>query len=109
MDTSQIQKDFLPVIKSCFTDKLLDFQGRTGQTEFAIFIIFAFVAMIVVSMVVMPWLTMLVSLAFLIPCLSITVRRLNDIGMQPIFAILLFIPIINLLFLVYLGVQPSKT
>lgn len=107
MDTSQLQKDFVPVVKSCLTEKYIDFKGRTGQHEFAIFMIFAFVVSIVIY-AISGTLGMLVSLALLVPSLAIVVRRLHDIDMPEILAILLFIPFVNLAFIIYIGIQPTK-
>lgn len=107
MDTSQIQQDVIPVIKSCFTDKFVDFQSRSGQNEFAIFMVFALLAL-AVFYAIASGLGSLAGLIFLIPSLALTVRRLNDIGMQAIFAILFFVPLVNIAFLIYIGIQPSK-
>lgn len=107
MDTSQLQKDFAPVVKSCLTEKYIDFKGRAGQHEFAIFIIFAFVVSIIVYSL-SGMLGMLVSLALLVPSLAIVVRRLHDIDMPEILAILMLIPLVNLLFVIYIGIQPTK-
>lgn len=109
MNTEQFKQEIVPVIKSCLTDKFLDFKGRAGQHEFAAFIIFCFVANIVAYAILPSALAFLIVLALLVPSLAVTVRRLHDADLPEILAILCFIPIVNIVFLIYLGMQPAKT
>jgi uncharacterized membrane protein YhaH (DUF805 family) len=103
-----IQKDVVPTIKSCLTDKYLDFKGKSGQSEFAMFILFCVVVNIVAYSILPFALAGLIGLGLLIPMLAVAVRRLHDIDLPEILAILLFIPLVGLLFLIYIGIQPSK-
>ena len=94
-----------------------DFNGRTDRKGFWMFILFH----IIVSLVIVGLdrvmgsgelgagtLSTIYSLAVFIPGLSISVRRLHDVGKSGWLILVGFIPVIGFFWLLYLFVQESK-
>ena len=67
-----------------FKEHYADFKGRTGRAGFWYFQLYMFITVFVFSFISglfnMPILSLLVSIAFILPGLSISVRRLHDTG-----------------------------
>ncbi|ANU13872.1 Integral membrane protein [Planococcus halocryophilus Or1] len=93
-------KEFLDVFK-----KTLDFKSRSRRKEYWMFILFTSIISIVLSIIeialsleIAPNLGLLstiFTLIILIPSLSVTVRRLHDIGRTGWWLLLSFIPILG--------------
>ncbi|MED5485035.1 MAG: DUF805 domain-containing protein [Candidatus Thermoplasmatota archaeon] len=84
---------FMDAIKTCITEKYVDFSGRASRSEFWWFQLFMFLlqmGLFVLQMVALfsfpeiftaiYWVTVVVSLGLFLPSLSVSVRRLHDIG-----------------------------
>ncbi|MFA5591777.1 MAG: DUF805 domain-containing protein [Micavibrio sp.] len=104
----QIKQDFVPTIKSCLSDKYLAFSGKADQSEFIIFSVFALICVYLSMAIFTPPIASIIGIALFIPGLAVTIRRLNDAAMSNILALIMFIPFINLIFVVFLALQPSK-
>ena len=66
---------FIESIKTCF-QKYIDFGGRASRSEYWWFFLFTFIARIVLGFI--PVIGFIVTLALILPSLSVTVRRLHD-------------------------------
>lgn len=93
-------KEFLDVFK-----KTLDFKSRSRRKEYWMFILFTSIISIVLSIIEIALsleiaadiglLSTIFTLIILIPSLSVTVRRLHDIGRTGWWLLLSFIPILG--------------
>ncbi len=108
IDIEKLKQDFLPTVKKCLTEKYMEFGGEATQDEFIIMMIFSFLIWYVSYLILMPWVTGLLSIGLLCPLLAVTSRRLNHAGLPMKFMLFLLIPIMNVLFVVYLATQPGK-
>jgi uncharacterized membrane protein YhaH (DUF805 family) len=97
---------FVESIRTCLT-KYVDFNGVASRSEFWWFILFVFVVSIVLNWV-SPMIGGLFGLAMLLPELAAGARRLHDTGKSGWLQLLLLIPIIGLIVLIVLWVQPAK-
>ena len=103
---------FIDVLKNHYAD----FSGRATRKQFWLFtlidIVVAIVLMIVCSMFLSERITDIISsiynLALFLPALSISARRLRDGGFSPWLLLLSLIPIIGLIALIILFIEPSK-
>lgn len=93
-------------------DHYIDFEGRTARKPFWMFILFYFIAAIVVSLMAqmldMMLLVHLFTLALLLPTISITARRLHDIGMSGWWQLLGLIPVIGWIIVIVLNARPGQ-
>lgn len=97
---------FVESIRTCLT-KYVDFNGVASRSEFWWFILFVFIVSIALNFV-SPTLGGLFGLAMLLPELAAGARRLHDTGKSGWLQLLLLIPIIGLIVLIVLWVQPAK-
>ena len=108
--------NFTDAIRACFT-KYADFNGRAKRPEYWWFVLFLFVAqilLIVVSFlmaiilnVFSGFLILLLSLATIFPSLAAGSRRLHDMNKSGWMQLLWLIPILGWIYLIYLLAQPS--
>lgn len=105
---------FTHAIKTCFS-KYASFKGRAGLREYWFFILFYFLVCMVLFVLsfvfiglglnigVAELLIIMVILCvpFYIPMLSVSVRRLHDVGMSGWWLILLYLPILGIVWLFY--------
>ena len=103
---------FLWAIQQCFR-KYFDFSGRARRAEYWYFMLFQFLLnmallmLISVSPRLADNLSLVLSLAFLIPNFAVSARRLHDVGRSGWWQ-LLYITIIGALVLLFWFVQPSE-
>lgn len=97
--------DFTTAVKVCFA-KFADVSGRASRPEYWWFFLAYFVAALVASFI-HDFLYLLVALAFLLPLISVGVRRLHDIGKTGWLMLLGLIPIVGFV-LIYFMVQPGQ-
>lgn len=86
--------DFVTAVKTCFS-KYFDAKGRATRPEYWWFYLSYLIAYIVSSLV-STGLTVIVYVAFLIPLITASIRRMHDTGRSGWF---LLIPIANIVFL----------
>ena len=95
---------FGDAISACFK-KFASFEGRANRSEFWYFYLFyvlcSFLAWI-------PILGQLLMLAFIVPYISVAVRRLHDIGKSGWWYWISLIPIVGAIWLIVLYCQPSQ-
>lgn len=88
-----------------------DFNGRARRSELWYFVLFNFVAGLVLGLV--AWLlgtnllSNIYSLAVFIPSIAVWVRRMHDIGKSGWWVLLCLVPLVNL-YLIYLGCLDSQ-
>lgn len=94
--------------------KYAQFSGRATRTEYWYFTLFSTLIQVVLTIIgvalteiqslamIMSIISMLVSVALLIPSISVTVRRLHDIGKSGYMFFITLIPIIGMIWLLIL-------
>jgi len=89
-----------------------EFTGRATRRQFWMYVLFYiifYVAVLIVDSILgIELLTLLYSLALLVPSLAIGARRLHDIDMSGWWQLLALIPLLGGLVLIYFYVQPSR-
>ncbi len=97
---------FQESIKVCFA-KYVDFSGRASRPEYWWFILFIFVASLVLS-AISSTLGFLFTLATLLPSISAATRRLHDTQRSGWWQLVVLIPIIGLIIIIVFLAQPGK-
>ena len=97
----------------CVRNKYADFNGRARRKEYWMYvlvycILFSIVALIESFLGLRSFLTGIVSLALLVPSLAVGVRRLHDVGKPGWWLLACLVPILGILYLLYLAVQDSQ-
>jgi uncharacterized membrane protein YhaH (DUF805 family) len=82
---------FIDPIKNHYAD----FNGRVGRQEFWMFVLFSFLIQIALDIVGLDMVSVLVSLALLVPSLALGARRLHDTGRSGWWQLIGLIPIIG--------------
>ena len=85
---------FTDSIKTCF-QKYIDFNGRASRSEFWWFFLFTLLVRIVTTWI--PGLGFIITLALLLPSLSVTARRLHDTNRTGWWMLLYVIPVLSLM------------
>ena len=100
--------DFAPAVRRCLTEKYCSFKGRASRSEFWWFMLFMFLVNVVVSLVAgfLPsaagnGLSVLVSLAFILPNIGVTARRLHDRNLSGWWQLAPIVPTILLLAMIF--------
>lgn len=97
---------FQESIKACF-NKYADFNGRATRSEFWWFFLFVFLVAMAAS-IISPMLSMLFSLAVLLPSVTVGARRLHDTGRSGWWQLIGLIPLIGLIVLVVFMAQEGR-
>ncbi|WP_351122788.1 DUF805 domain-containing protein [Shewanella sp. T24-MNA-CIBAN-0130] len=87
--------------------KYADFTGRARRKEYWMFILVYIIINIVFAVIGLDTISAIVSLALLVPSLSIAARRLHDTGRSGWWQLILLIPIIGLIVLIVFLAQDS--
>ncbi|PKG79311.1 DUF805 domain-containing protein [Shewanella sp. Actino-trap-3] len=87
--------------------KYADFTGRARRKEYWMFILVYMIINIVFAVIGLDTISAIVSLALLVPSLSIAARRLHDTGRSGWWQLILLIPIIGLIVLIVFLTQDS--
>ena len=82
---------FTEAISSAFS-KYADFSGRARRSEFWFFTLFCFIISVLLTFIGLSW---IFAIATIIPSLSITWRRMHDIGKSGAYSLLAFIPVVG--------------
>lgn len=98
--------DFVDAIKTCIS-KYVDFNGRAGRPEFWWWTLFS--VLITGGFAFAPGLNYVISVAALIPSLSVTWRRLHDIGKAGGYFFIGMIPLVGWIILIVWLCQPSQS
>ena len=98
--------NFVDSIKICFS-KYVDFSGRAKRPEFWWFTLFLFLANLVLGMLG-DMISMLFSLATLLPSLSVGARRLHDTNRSGWWQLLWLIPVIGWIVMIVFLVQEGE-
>ncbi|MET0208624.1 MAG: DUF805 domain-containing protein [Burkholderiaceae bacterium] len=93
-------------VQTCFR-KYVDFSGRASRPEYWWFFLAYFVVAFV-GQLINRYIPVVIMLAVILPLLAVTVRRLHDIGKSGWMILIGLIPILGILVLIYLYVQPSQ-
>ena len=90
----------------------VDFEGKVARKPFWMFMLIYFgisiVVGIIASIIKLPILGSIFSLALILPFLAIGARRLHDIGKSGWWQLLWLLPIIGLIVLIFFWAQESK-
>lgn len=82
---------FTEAISSAFS-KYADFSGRARRSEFWFFTLFCFIISVLLTFIGLSW---IFAIATIIPSLSITWRRMHDIGKSGAYSLISFIPVVG--------------
>lgn len=69
---------FVESIKTCIMQKYISVQGRASRSEYWWFVLFSYVANFISNFI--PFIGIIISLALLIPSITVAVRRCHDLG-----------------------------
>nr|WP_325253515.1 DUF805 domain-containing protein [Amylibacter sp.] len=102
--------DFATAVKTVFS-KYVDFSGRATRPEFWWWVLFVFVASLILTTIdTILGLTLfspLFSLATLLPGLAVSARRLHDINRSGWWQLIMLIPLIGFIILIFWYTRPS--
>lgn len=103
---------FVEAVKSVYSN-YVNFQGRAERSEFWWFVLFYFVAVIVLSLIDGALdsggiLYGLFLLGTILPYLAVSVRRLHDTGKSGWWILLSLVPIVGVIVLIIFYVQKSE-
>ena len=92
-------RNFANSVEICFRE-YFQFSGRAPRAEYWYFALFSIIVNVVSEIVAefargLHWLNLVVSLALLLPGISVAVRRLHDIDRTGWWYLLIFLPIIG--------------
>ncbi len=100
--------DFKTSLVTCLSEKFATCKGRASRSEYWYFVLFYTLLSLAVTLTVfiLPeaiFLTLnaAVSFGLIVPCFTVSVRRLHDTNKSAWFLLLLFIPVINLVLLYF--------
>lgn len=97
---------------SCLKDHYADFNGRATRTEFWMFILFNWIASMIIGVLGwaldISWISTIYGLAVFIPTLAVGVRRLHDTGRSGFWWFICLVPLIGFIWLIVLWCLESK-
>ena len=100
--------EFAPAVRRCLTEKYCSFKGRASRSEFWWFALFMLLINVAVNLVsgFLPsaagnGLSALVSLAFILPNIGVTARRLHDRNLSGWWQLAPIVPTILLLAMIF--------
>lgn len=102
---------FMEAVKSCFR-RYVDFQGRSPRSEFwwfyLAFIIFYVLVIILAAIAPILGIIGLGLLAFIIPMLAVSIRRLHDLDKSGWWYLIGFIPLAGLILLYWFCLKGTE-
>tara|TARA_B100000767_G_scaffold273384_1_gene303327 strand:+ start:1317 stop:1775 length:459 start_codon:yes stop_codon:yes gene_type:complete len=110
-------------VEICFREKYFDFTGRSSRSEFWFFLMFNIFFVSIINAVLLYvgslfgiWgglissvLSLIVSVIFVLPLLSVSARRLHDVGKSGWFVLILLIPLLGLYLLIKAYANEGET
>lgn len=85
--------NFFDAVKTCFS-KYADFTGRASRPEYWYFVLFGFIAQVILRFIYLP-LAIVFGLAVLVPQLAVGARRLHDIDRTGWWLLIGLVPIVG--------------
>jgi len=98
--------NFVESVTKCFT-KYADFSGTAGRPEYWWFFLFLFGVSLVLRFI-SPTLSMIFSLATIVPSLAAGARRLHDTDRSGWLQLIALIPVLGWIALIYFLAQEGK-
>lgn len=102
--------NFIEANQTVILQKYATFTGRARRAEFWWFALLYIISYIVLSLIDVSGnniLPAIFALAVLIPSIALGVRRLHDIEMSGWWYLIMLIPLVNIIFWIYIGVKPG--
>src|SRR6185436_4072398 len=88
------------------------FSGRSSRSAYWYWVLFAFIVGVVATIIDIAIgsriVSVITSLALLLPGLAVTVRRLHDIGRSGWWVLIVLVPFIGAIVLIVFALQPSE-
>ena len=108
-----MDNEFTKWFLMCVRNKYADFKGRARRKEYWMFVLVYFILLCIVALIenflgLDSLLTGIAGLALLVPSLAVGVRRLHDVGKSGWWLLAGLVPILGVLYLLYLAVQDSQ-
>jgi uncharacterized membrane protein YhaH (DUF805 family) len=113
--------NFQTAVRTVLLEKYATFSGRARRAELWWFVLFNLVVSLILSIIdrtifgvsmetgmTNSVLGVIYSLAVLLPSITVSARRLHDIGRSGWWLLIAFIPLIGALILIYWYIQPSQ-
>lgn len=97
---------FQESVQVCFS-KYVDFSGRATRSEYWWFVLFTFVASVVISLF-SSTLSYVFALAVFLPSISAATRRLHDTGRSGWWQLICLVPLIGVIVLIVFLAQEGK-
>ncbi|MCM1152702.1 MAG: DUF805 domain-containing protein [Muribaculum sp.] len=109
----QIEVPFTEAVKRALSVNYCNFNGRSSRSEYWWFCLFSFILGIIIGLIFRNHeagsiVSGIISLAFLLPGLGISIRRLHDTGRSGWWILLALIPVIGSVILIVWYCQPSQ-
>ena len=115
------------IVRTCVFEKYATFSGRAGRTEFWVFLVFTHIVCVVALMgieyidkmqqilrgdvifyLIACLLAFLLGVVLIVPTISVSVRRLHDIGYSGAWYLLALVPLVGTVWLLVLFSLPSE-
>jgi len=106
--------NFIDAVKTCLIEKYCCFTGRARRSEYWYFALFQAIVTYAIMFICMAIsenlmvLGQLVSLAFILPSLGASVRRMHDIGKSGWWILIPLVPIVGWFYYLYLCCKDSE-
>ena len=102
---------FVEAIKDGF-GKYVTFSGRSSRSAYWYWVLFAFIVAVVATIIDMAIgsriVSLITTLALLLPGLAVGIRRLHDIGRSGWWILIALVPFIGAIVLLVFALQPSE-
>ena len=98
--------EFKQAIRQGF-EGYIDIHTRASRQEFWLWWVFVVLVSVVAGIVNVAWLQSAVSLVLFLPTWTLFIRRLHDIGHSGWWVLVMFVPLINLVAWLYVGLKSS--
>ncbi|WP_251423655.1 DUF805 domain-containing protein [Veillonella agrestimuris] len=98
---------------SAMKDKFATFSGRASRKEYWSFVLFSIIFAIVAALLDVAFetneiISNLVSVIFIVPSISVTVRRLHDVNKSGWWYFIYLVPLFGALYILYLTLKKTQ-
>jgi len=101
--------ELIEIYKTVVLKKYAEFNGRARRREYWMFVLANFIVGIALGIITgiirVPFLSVLYSLAIIVPGIALSIRRMHDINKSGFWILVAFIPLIGWIWLIILAVQ----